>query len=287
MREKVIASGTWARKVAVAVLALAAGCGGGSSNGTGGTGGGTGGGAGTGGAGGSGGAGGTGGSAMASFDRDIQKPIFNALCVDCHFTGTPNQYDLSKPFDPAGGIINRANSWLDHGSKEPVVVEPGNVANSFLIKKVADPNFDTSLNGKPMPLHLPRLSQTELDAVSKWITDGAKNDEYFGANVAPIFGTQLRLGFAGGRCTFCHYPNAPSGMNVLAVFDATTGMVGRASRYGAGMKIVDPGNPTNSSLMKKLSGTTLGDQMPLHRPRLTEAQVETLRKWITAGAPNN
>jgi hypothetical protein len=284
MSGSVIASGLWARQVAVALVALVAGCTGGSSNGTGGTGGGTG---GTGGSGGTGGGGGTGGTAVASFDRDIQKPIFNAFCIDCHFPGAPSGYDLTRPFDPATGIINRPNSWLDHGSKETVVVEPGNVANSFLIKKVSDATFDTSVNGKPMPLHPVRLSQTELDAVSTWITDGAKNDATFASNVAPIFGTAFRLGFAGGRCVYCHYPNAPSGMDVLNVFDAAKGMVGRDSRYGGGMKIVAPGNPANSSLMKKLSGTTLGDQMPLHKPRLTEAQVETLRKWITAGAPNN
>ena len=40
-------------------------------------------------------------------------------------------------------------------------------------------------------------------------------------------------------------------------------------------------------LMKKLSGTSLGAQMPLHRDRLSGAQVETLRRWIMAGAPNN
>jgi hypothetical protein len=265
-----------------ATLMLLAGqaCGGdGSNNGTGGAGG-------SGGSGGTGGGGGTGGTPGPSFDRDIQKPIFNALCVDCHFTGNPIDYDFSKPFDPQKGIVGRANSWVSQGSAEPLVVAPGNVANSFLIKKVVETTLDDHVDGNPMPLHLPRLSQAELDAVTKWITDGANNDAYFAANVAPIFGTELTIAPSrAGRCTYCHYPNAPSGMSVLNVFDATIGMVNRTSRYGG--KIVVPRDPASSQLLKKLSGATLGAQMPLHRDRLTPAQVETLRQWITSGAPNN
>jgi hypothetical protein len=50
---------------------------------------------------------------------------------------------------------------------------------------------------------------------------------------------------------------------------------------------VAPRDPANSSLMKKLTGVSLGDQMPLRRARLNANQVEILRRWITAGAPNN
>ena len=75
-------------------------------------------------------------------------------------------------------------------------------------------------------------------------------------------------------------------MSVLDVFDPAEGMVSRDSRYG-GSKIVAPGDAAASALMKKLTGITLGPQMPLRKLRLNPAQVETLRKWIMDGAPNN
>jgi hypothetical protein len=146
------------------------------SNGTGGRGGSGGGGggvtAGTG-----GGAGGTGGTtpAAVSFARDI-KPVFAALCNDCHHPTSAIGYDLTNPFDPAKGIINRENSWAPNGSKQTKIVDPGNVANSFLITKVVETVLDDHVDGAPMPFNFPRFSQAEIDVVSKWITDGARND---------------------------------------------------------------------------------------------------------------
>jgi hypothetical protein len=106
--------------------------------------------------------------------------------------------------------------------------------------------------------------------------------------VAPIFGTQITLGGASGtgKCTFCHYPGAPNGLNILEPFSATSGLVNRTSmRYFA--KLVAPGDPDNSVLMKKLTGITTGTQMPMRYPRLTGAQVKVLKDWISAGAQNN
>jgi hypothetical protein len=262
----------------LAVVLIAIGCGGGgSSNGAGGAGG----------AGGTGGGGGSGGAGPVSYNRDV-KPIFVNLCIDCHAPGAATGYDFANPFDPTTGIIRRMNSWWSAdgtGSKEMLIVDPGNVANSFLIRKV-DGSMLGDHDGGPMPAVFPPLSQAEVDNITKWITDGAKNDAFFAANVAPIFGIEVTLAPSrAGRCTYCHYPNAANGLSVIDVFDPNTGMVNRTGRYV--MKIVAPGDPAGSSLIKKLTGVTLGAQMPLRRARLTAEQVETLRQWITAGAPNN
>jgi hypothetical protein len=108
------------------------------------------------------------------------------------------------------------------------------------------------------------------------------------ASVAPIFGTQITLGGASGsgKCTFCHHPGASNGLNILEPFSATSGLVDRAStRYGG--KLVAPGDPDNSVLMKKLTGQTAGAQMPMRYFRLSGVQVKTLKDWIAAGAQNN
>ena len=50
---------------------------------------------------------------------------------------------------------------------------------------------------------------------------------------------------------------------------------------------VIPGNPGKSELYRRLLGPTEGGaQMPLNQPALTSEAIETVRRWIEAGAPN-
>jgi hypothetical protein len=273
---------------ALIVMALAGACappekdppdaGSGGSGGTGGSGGS---------GGGSGGVGGSGGATGVSYNRDV-KPIFvSGGCVECHHATSAVGYDFNNPFDPAKGIINRDNSYAANGSMYPKVVEPGNPSRSSLIAKVERTDLDLHTDGAPMPMEVPYLTAAQVQAVRDWITGGATMDGY-AASVAPIFGTQITLGGASGsgKCTFCHYAGASNGLNILEPFSATSGLVNRAStRYGG--KLVTPGDPDSSVLMKKLTGQTAGAQMPMRYFRLSGAQVKTLKDWIAAGAQNN
>jgi Big-like domain-containing protein len=56
----------------------------------------------------------------------------------------------------------------------------------------------------------------------------------------------------------------------------------------AGLLRVKPGDPDNSFLTIKLTGPSLpqGSPMPLGKPPLSAAQIQLIRDWITAGAPN-
>ena len=52
-------------------------------------------------------------------------------------------------------------------------------------------------------------------------------------------------------------------------------------------KVVIPGDPKNSEFYKRLLGPTgNGPQMPLNLPALSPEAVETIARWITAGAPD-
>lgn len=219
-----------------------------------------------------------------SFSTDIQ-PVFDQLCVDCHWDGSPIAVSLESPFDPDEGIIDRENSWVRQGSEEEYVVDPGNVDNSFLVTKVVEPELDSSVDGGPMPLHVAELTAEELDAVEEWIADGANDDAFFQNEVAPIFGTELTLGGASGKCTFCHYPGAPNGLSVLDVFDPDEGMVDVESVFGG--NIVEPGDPDESVLMGKLRGDGPGQAMPLHHRRLTDDEIQAIIDWVAQGAPEN
>ena len=52
-------------------------------------------------------------------------------------------------------------------------------------------------------------------------------------------------------------------------------------------QVVIPGNPENSEFYKRLLGPTEnGPQMPLNLPPLSPEAIETIARWITAGAPD-
>lgn len=211
------------------------------------------------------------------------RPIFASKCVFCHRAGSATGVNLEDPFDPEFGIIGRENTWVSQGSAVPLIVDPGNVENSFLITKVELTELDEHVDGAPMPLHVPPLDDDEMAAVEQWILDGALDDEFFAENVAPIFGTEVTLGRDAGKCTYCHDPESPYTFSVLDVFDPERGMVDRESGYGG--KIVAPGEPDDSVLMMKLSAdNTLGARMPYAPERLTTAEIDTLKEWIAAGA---
>ena len=52
------------------------------------------------------------------------------------------------------------------------------------------------------------------------------------------------------------------------------------------LKRIDPGNPLDSYLLRKVEGRDIsGDQMPLTGNLLTDEQIGQIRLWIEAGAP--
>lgn len=221
-----------------------------------------------------------------SFASDI-KPIFDRKCISCHHPGSAIEVDLTDPFDPDLGIIRRPNTWVPAGSQQALIVDPGNVEGSFLIKKVTEESLSHAVDGDPMPMSIARLTAEELGAVEQWIRDGAQNDAFFAQSVAPIFGTEITLRSASGKCTWCHYPGSPTGLDVLNPFDPVEGMVGRESVYGG--LIVDPGNVEGSFLVEKLAQLQPagGNPMPYHPPRLTSEEIALLRAWVAQGALDN
>ena len=83
----------------------------------------------------------------------------------------------------------------------------------------------------------------------------------------------------------CHSgAGAPQGLQL----DATNSyalLVGVASSENPGVLRVAPGDPANSYLIHKLEGTaSVGAQMPLDRAPLSQANIDTIRQWITDGA---
>ena len=80
-----------------------------------------------------------------------------------------------------------------------------------------------------------------------------------------------------GSCLICHGPDGAYRETLLMEHD----------RLIDGGTVI-PGNPDASELYKRLLGTTEngGAQMPLGQPPLPPQSIDTIRRWILAGAPD-
>src|SRR5262249_15248290 len=80
------------------------------------------------------------------------------------------------------------------------------------------------------------------------------------------------------NCVKCHGPAKQKGG---LRFDTRDGVLGRGD---SGSPAVAPGRPGASELLRRVTATDATVRMPLNATALTAAQVDTLRKWIEAGA---
>lgn len=93
-------------------------------------------------------------------------------------------------------------------------------------------------------------------------------------------------------CAFsgCHAGATPQEGMDLSASSFHVNTVGVASHQVPGLYRVHPGQPDSSYVIYKLEGRAgsvggIGTQMPLGGS-LTSAQVDSVRAWIQAGAPN-
>jgi hypothetical protein len=221
-----------------------------------------------------------------SFEAQVE-PIFRAKCNICHHPDNAVEVDLTQPFDPDVGLINRPNSWTK--SEKKILVVPGDPEASALIWKVEQTELDPKIDGDPMPWNIDPLTNQELENLRQWILQGAGDDDLYRNTIRRIFGDGVSLGSRGGKCAYCHYPGAAFGPDLTDPFDPEGGSVNIPSDFG-GIRIV-PGDPEASVLYAKVSGETLapelGQPMPLHFERLNAEERRILRDWIAEGAKNN
>lgn len=212
-----------------------------------------------------------------SFWKDIA-PMFVGKCTLCHHPGNATGVDLTRPFDPEFGIIERPSSWSR--AKRKLIVDPGRPENSFLLDKVAGLPLDPETEGSPMPLVLPALDASEIARVREWISNGARDDRFFRSEVVPILGDGKSIGTIG-RCSLCHY--GESSIPDLTDPFGNRGVVSRANSRGE--VLVEPGDPELSLLVHKIEArVTAGLSMPLWLEPFSPHEVHLIERWISEGA---
>jgi len=98
--------------------------------------------------------------------------------------------------------------------------------------------------------------------------------------------TQLQNEVFTEICSGCHPPNASMDLRAGHTFAS---IVNVNSSEQPALKRVKPGDPDNSYLIRKLNGGPgiSGSRMPQGGPALPPSQIQRIRDWILAGAPNN
>lgn len=95
-----------------------------------------------------------------SYHTDI-RPIFEANCVGCH-----------QPSKDRGGYIMTDFARLLEGGEENVAIVPGKPQESYLIEEITpDAEGKAEMPKKKDPLH-----EVEIALITRWISEGAKND---------------------------------------------------------------------------------------------------------------
>jgi hypothetical protein len=103
-------------------------------------------------------------------------------------------------------------------------------------------------------------------------------------DVQPIFSASCAL-------SGCHAGPSPA-ENLDLGTGAAFGAIVNVPAVQAALMRIRPGQPDSSYLVHKIQGTQAsvggsGVRMPLGRAALSQAQIDTVRAWVSAGAPNN
>lgn len=192
---------------------------------------------------------GDGGSGDPSFGADVW-PLLQPRCLDCHsYWGTSSEQLLSL---------------LTSDVYDPPLVVPGDPDGSALVLKLED----APPEGERMPLHVEPFDAAELASLRDWIDRGAPE-----AEVEVAFGVAWRS--TEHRCQMCHADWETGGLYQHLM----TSSVGKYA-------LVVPGDADGSLLVQKVDGSTppLGAPMPLVFDYLDDAELQTVRAWIEAGA---
>jgi len=107
-------------------------------------------------------------NSLATFST-IQKEIFN---VSCALSGCHSSADAAPGMDlSTGKAFNNLVNVPSAGNSNFFRVQPGNSANSFLIKRLRNIGESSGI----MPPS-GKLSENAIQLVETWIDNGAKND---------------------------------------------------------------------------------------------------------------
>jgi hypothetical protein len=213
-------------------------------------------------------------NATITFNRDVLAASLAADTIRLTASGGDGSFGEANDV-PVSGISSSVNA-------NTVVVELGGVG---------------SVNNDIYQLAIADNQLTDTDGI---ILDG-DNDGNLGGSFASTFNvvgpppnpnatfTAIQQNVFSAICTECHSGPSPSGGLSLAAGQAYNNIVGVASGGRPALQLIEPGNPDNSYLIRKLEGEPdiAGSRMPLGQNPLPQSTINNIREWVSNGALNN
>jgi mono/diheme cytochrome c family protein len=111
-------------------------------------------------------------SNAVSLSKTIQ-PIFDQNCVICH-QGVGQSVPGSLTLASGAAYSNLVNVKSIESTLN--LVTPGHPEESYLIFKLNGTQAQVGGRGANMPFNQPQLSQSKVDLIVSWITEGAPNN---------------------------------------------------------------------------------------------------------------
>ena len=194
-------------------------------------------------------------AADPSFEKDVQ-PILKSKCVMCHGATALGKLDVRTP-----------EAILKGGAAGAVIV-PGASDKSLLLEKL--------VTGQ-MPPGKIKLSDTEIDIIRRWVDRGITAP----TPVAEVPKEREVLAILQVRCMVCH-----GSLKQQGGLDLRT----NASRIKGGKSgtALVPGKPDASPMYARIvkgqmPPASMAKDLAVELP--TDAETETIKAWIAAGAP--
>jgi hypothetical protein len=182
------------------------------------------------------------------FTNDIQPLIVST----CAISGCHNQASHKE------GIV------LDSYTNIMREVVAGNASNSRLYKIIIRTDED-----RMPPAPYAAYTAAQVNLIKKWINQGAKNNSCLRCDSTDFSYSGFIEPLINSSCKGCH-----STANAGGGYDLST--------YN-GVKAI----ALSGKLIGSISWSTGFSRMPQGSAKLSECQVNQVKKWIDAGAPNN
>ena len=190
-------------------------------------------------------------SSSVTFSQDV-KPILERSCWTCH----------GQDLQLADLDLTTREAAIKGGEHGAAIV-PGDATKSRLYRMIA------GLDQPAMPMDGTKLPQSEIDAIRRWIDQGAvwQEEVDFSKQIQPLMESS---------CWNCHGSSLQLAKLDLRTRDSAI----KGGEHGAA---IVPGNAEQSRLYRRVAGLE-NPRMPMDGTPLSADQVAAVKSWIDAGA---
>lgn len=213
-------------------------------------------------------------------------PIMEERCFSCH--DAPYEKN-GRTIHPKAGLRLDTYEWVMKGNLDNTVVEAGNLKDSYLYEVITLSEEDDMF----MPPKGGALSAEQIDAIKRWIEEGAKPSATGGEVVSDMsagisFHNHI-FPLIEERCLDCHSePYVKNGRTIHPKAGLRLDTYESIIKGNLDGTIVEKGNAEESTLYAVITLDPDDPEiMPPKGDPLTEEEINMFKQWITEGAKEN